>query len=227
VIAKRNELKPVAISMRKKGNSIGKIERELKIPRSTLGGWFKNIELTKSQKIRLHKNLENVLNRARKRALIWHHLQKEKRLEIARVQAAKTLNKINYKDKNILELNLAMLYLGEGDKTQQTSMGSTNVLILRFFIRSLNLLFDIDSSMIKCELHLRSDQNEKELIEYWSRQLNLSINVFTSVKDKRTAKSKTYPNYKGVCVVRCGGNIAIQRRLMYLGQEYCKICSDK
>jgi hypothetical protein len=74
---------------------------------------------------------------------------------------------------------------------------------------------------------LRSDQNEKELIEYWARQLNLSTNVFSSIKDKRTAKSKTYPNYKGVCVVMCGGNIAIQRRLVYLGQEYCKISSNK
>ena len=39
------ELKPTAVKLRRKGFSIGKIEYNLGIPRSTLSGWLKNIEL--------------------------------------------------------------------------------------------------------------------------------------------------------------------------------------
>jgi len=44
------ELKPSAKKLRKKGLSIGDIERRLKIPRSTLSGWLKDIKLTSKQR---------------------------------------------------------------------------------------------------------------------------------------------------------------------------------
>ena len=44
------ELKENAIKLRQQGFSIGKIERDLGIPRSTLSGWLKNIKLTARQK---------------------------------------------------------------------------------------------------------------------------------------------------------------------------------
>jgi hypothetical protein len=39
--------------------------------------------------------------------------------------------------------------------------------------------------------------------------------------DSRTKGSKTYEYYKGVCVLRCG-NAAIQRKLLFLAEEFCK-----
>lgn len=60
------------------------------------------------------------------------------------------------------------------------------------------------------------------MIQYWSKELGIAPNKFNTWKDKRTAKPKTYPDYKGVCVVRCG-NLAIQRRIVYLSKEFCKI----
>lgn len=216
------DLKSQAIVMRKNGASIREVERVLKIPRSTLSGWFKYIKLTKSQKRKLDINWRNSLIDSRKRAVIWHNSQKESRIKEAHEKAIETLNNINLKDNNVLELALAMLYLGEGAKTQTTSMVNSNPQIIKFFIKSLQKIFKIDKNSLKCELHLRSDQNELEAMKYWSSELDINISRFTFVKDKRIAKTKTYTNYKGVCVVNCG-RIAIQRRLVHLGQEFCKI----
>jgi hypothetical protein len=216
------ELKPTAIKMRKTGCSIRDIEKTLNIPRSTLSGWFKNIKLTKKQKEQLQKNWKRGLIKARKKAAIWHKTQKQQRISQAKKEATSTLSKIDTKNKQILELALSMLYLGEGDKTKETNMGSSNPFILKFFIRSLKILFDVNPSDITCQLHLRNDQNKKELIQYWSKELGIAPNKFNAWKDKRTAKSKTYPDYKGVCIVRCG-NIAIQRRIVYLSKKFCKI----
>lgn len=79
---------------------------------------------------------------------------------------------------------------------------------------------------IKCDLHLRNDQNENEIINYWSKELSIPKKNFVYVvKDKRSVKSPTYPNYKGVCVVRYG-DISIQRRLMFLSKKFCNIISN-
>ena len=153
MVTRRFRFKNRAIELRRKGKSIKEIEKTLKIARSTLSGWLKEIKLTDKQRQRLDKNWQNALIKARKKAAIWHRDQKKERLLEAKKQAESVLSKIDTKNKYILELALSMLYLGEGDKTQQTSMGSSNPIILRFFITYLHNLYDIKREDLKCELH--------------------------------------------------------------------------
>ncbi len=207
--------------LRKSGKSIGDIERRLKIPRSTLSGWFKGIKLTNIQEAKLYQKSLKSLANARGKAINWHNLQKKNRLLLAENEALGVLLNINLHNKILLEIALAMLYLGEGSKNNLTSLGNTNPLIVKFFIKSVGVLFGIDRSQIRSEIHLRNDQDGNEMICYWSSQLDIPKNKFTAIKDKRPVKSKTYSNYKGVCVVRCG-KIAIQRRITYLGEEFCR-----
>jgi len=223
MISRWFELKPEVIKLRKEGFSIGKIERPLGIPRSTLSGWLKDIKLSKKQKEELTRNWRHALVKARKKAVLWHNAQKEKRLKLAKEQALKTVGVIDITDKKILELVLAILYMGEGTKKKvETSMGNSDPLILKFFLAALKRIYDFDLKKIKCQLSLRADQNPEEMKRFWSKKLGVPINNFGYVNlDKRTIGSKTYPSYKGVCYVRCG-NVAIQRKLMYLSEVFCK-----
>jgi hypothetical protein len=218
--AKRFHLKPYALSMRRRGSSIGLVERKLQIPRSTLSGWFKDIKLTNSQKEKIRQKSLTSLFYARKKAIKWHNLQKEDNILKAKVEAQNITDKVNYHDKILLEIALSMLYLGEGSKDNVTSIGNTNSLILKFFINSVHILYEVNKSEIRCELHLRSDQNPTKMISYWSKELEIPKNHFSDIKDKRKVKSKTYPSYKGVCVVRCG-QIALLRRLGFIGGIFC------
>lgn len=224
MISQWYKLKASAISLRKNGVSIRKIENRLKIPRSTLSYWFKNINLTNSQKAKLNKNLGISLSKARKKALIWHKEQKEMHLAEAKAYAESFINRVDISDKNFVELALAFLYLGEGKKTGATSMGNSDPNILKFFILATINIFN-DAKLAKCELHLRSDQNELDEIRYWSKQLSISSSNFSFVKDKRIAKSKTYLDYHGVCVVRFT-SLSIQRKLMFLSRKFCNIISS-
>src|SRR3989338_3109931 len=92
-------LKESALQLRKRGLSIGMIEHKLGISRSTLSGWFKNIELSHVQKEQLLQNWRDGLVHARKKAVIWHNAQKKQRLEEAKKQAIKTLAGIDEKNK--------------------------------------------------------------------------------------------------------------------------------
>lgn len=222
------KLKPSAIKFRRKGFSIGKIERNLGIPRSTLSGWFKNIKLSQKQEKKILSNWKNALVKARKKAILWHNAQKEKRLEEAKNQALKTMGFIDITDKKILELAAAILYMGEGTKKKVgTEMGSSNPLILKFFLAMLKALYNFDLKKVKCQLNLRADQSPEKMKRFWSKELGVPINNFGYVNlDKRTAGSKTYPHYKGVCHIICG-NVAIQRKLVCFSEIFCKKTIEK
>lgn len=216
-------MKSKAIRLRRKGTSLREVERILKMPKSTLSGWFRGIQLTEEQLTKLKNKHTEHLVEVRKKAVKWHNLQKENRLKEAAKQANNVLSLINTNDIPIIELTLAMLYLGEGSKTKSgTSMGSSDPLILKFFINLLLKIYSVEISRIKCSLHLRADQDPKKLRRYWAKELNISLDNFTSTSiDLRTKGKSTYPNYNGVCVINCG-NIAIQRRLVYLSRKFCE-----
>ncbi len=216
-------LKESAIQLRRQGKSIRDIERHLKIPKSTLSGWLRNIILTDIQKTKLRNTWLENLYKARSRAVIWHNKQKETRLKEAENEAFVILSKIDVNNKEVKELALSMLYLGEGFKNKHgTGMGNSDPSILKFFVTMLLTHFAIDIKKIKYSLHLRADQNPETLKKYWSRELNLPLENFTSASiDIRTKGKPSYGTYHGVCVIDCG-NIALQRRLMHLSRRFCE-----
>ena len=216
-------MKEKACEMRKRGSSIRDIEAVLGINRSTLSGWFRDITLSEKQKTVLHKKWLESLVRGRQKAVRWHNEQKEKRMLKAQDEARKSLRNLSSRDVSLQELSLAMLYLGEGFKNSAgTGMGNSDPLILNFFIESISGIYGIPRNQFKCWLHLRADQNIKEMKKYWSKELKLPLENFMAASlDQRTLGTKTYPHYKGVCMIQCG-TVAIQRKLMYLSRMFCE-----
>lgn len=199
------------------------VELQLGIPRSTLSGWFKDVRLTNSQRVKLSHNWRKGLALARQKAVIWHNSQKALRLDLAKHEAKRSLASLDLNDSSVIELALALLYLGEGRKTQPgTSLGSSDPLILQFFIAVLRKNFRVPLEKIKCELHLRADQDPLRQRKYWSKTLKIPLQNFTGASiDKRSVGKQTYPYYQGVCVVSCG-HAEIQRKLISMSRLYCK-----
>lgn len=185
--------------------------------------WFKKLELREDavrilgDKKRLH------LNEARKKAIVWHKEQKAQRMIAAKDTAGQSLSILNLHERSVLEIALAMFYLGEGfKKTDVLGLGNSDPLIVKFFLRTIIDLYRIDISKVRCALHLRADQNPEEIKKYWSNELKIPIEQFLKTSlDKRTLGKPTYPDYKGVCIVTCG-NVAIQRKLVYLSRSFCE-----
>lgn len=222
MISKWYKLKPDAILLRRKGKSIKNIRDILGIPLATLSGWLRHVQLTDRQKSILKKNHEKALVRARKYAVNWHKQQKVERLKLAESEASKSLSKIK-SNEQIIELALALLYLGEGfKKTGGTGMGNSDPLILKFFLGIMRNIYNIDINKIRLYLHLRADQDPGLMRKYWSKELQVPIERFGKVSiDQRTTKKETYSHYKGVCIIHCA-NVAIQRKLVYIGTKFCE-----
>ncbi len=222
MISRWYDKKEAVLRFRKKGLSIRELESRFGIPRSTLSGWCRNVKISADQKRRLQQKWKMGMKKARIGAARWHAAQKRLRISVVEKSAEETLSRLNLSDQNTLEILLAFLYLGEGFKTTSTGIGNSNLLILQFFVSALRSVYKIPSEKLRCELHLRADQNGEKMKQYWSKNLGIPIGNFTTPHfDKRTLGSPTYLHYKGVCLVRCG-NIAIQRKLVYLSEVACK-----
>ena len=214
------ELKDEAVKLRRQGLSLRDVELRLKIPRSTLSGWFKSVSLSNKNKKALLKRWKRGLVEARKKAVSWHNKEKTKRIDKSKKEAQVTLSKINSENHTIQELALSMLYLGEGNK-KNFGLGSSDPRILCFFIKTICDLYHIEKNQIYCSLNLRFDQDGNKVIKFWSRVLGLKVGQFRNVSvDKRTEGVATYPGYKGVCQVRIG-DVNLQRRLIFLAEQYC------
>jgi hypothetical protein len=215
-------LKTAAIQMRRRGVAIRDVEKRLGIPRSTLSYWFKDVQMSAHHKKRLEIRARHSLIKARREATKWHNAQKDERIKLAISGGAELLSQIDIHNDAIAELALSLLYLGEGAKKKNGAiLGNSNPLILRFFITSLQRLYKISANDVRCELHLRADQDAQKMIVYWSKILKIPRSNFTKpFFDKRTEGKASYPYYKGVCVVRCS-RVAIQRRLVYIANTFC------
>ncbi len=215
------ELKVTAVALRKAGLSINDIEKKLGIPRSTLSGWFKNVVMDDTHIARLQKNKEEAWARARINSVISHRAQKAARIANAQAEAQKVINRLDFSN-DLLDIAFAMLYLGEGAKSGGTSIASSDPKILRFVLTALDRVYVLKREVIRCELHLRMDQDSDELKQYWSQVLRIPLENFKyAAYDKRSEGRPTYPHYNGVCVLQCG-NVAIQRKLISLYNLFCE-----
>ncbi len=226
--SKWESVKPLAIEMRRNGNSIASIQKEFDIPLSTLSGWLRRIVFTDNEKELINQNKDVALKEARRLAVLTHNASKQARIETARNEAELSMSNLPEENNEILEIALAMLYLGEGAKADKgLRLGNSNPMIIKFYINALERLYGLNRNSFRIALHLRADQDENTLKMFWSEILNVSIDCFTyCIKDPRTIDRPTYPGYYGVCLVDCGP-VAIQRKLMYLADMFCKRVTEK
>lgn len=223
----KTEVKNQAVSLRKKGYSYQAINKKLNIPNSTLNYWLSNIQLSSKQKQKLHKNWQEALIKARKKAAIVNKRAKKLRIKKINSDVDNLFHKLDL-NHQLLEIFLSSLFLGEGFKKEgKTAMGSSNPKILKSFITLLRLLYKTEEKKFRGAIYARADQNIEKLIIYWSNLLKIPPKRFQkSHIDKRTMNKKTYPDYKGVCVVYYY-DTAIQRRLLLIGDKMLKYINSQ
>jgi hypothetical protein len=220
------KLKNQAIALRRKGMSVRYVESKLHIPRSTLSGWFKDVKLTEKQQEKLFQDWESGLVQARKKAVVWHNQQRISRQQAIRTEVEDFFSDVII-DTKVAELILATFYLAEGGKTEDTFvLANSNALMLKGMVYLMRRLYKIDESKLRCTLHLRKDQDDARLKDYWSTLLKVPKQKFLKTQFDKRAIKKTHDYYKGVCVINYY-DLALQRRILYLGEKILDTINNK
>ena len=158
-------LKPKAVRLRKAGKTYREIMKILGEPisKSTLSHWFRDIILTKIQQERLQKRVSVNIKRAQIKAWAVNKKRREEYIQNVRDRVRHFPNEL--RRKNSAKIALAMLYLGEGAKTNGGSLmfGNSDPSIISLFLSLLRRCYDIDESKFRFTLQCRADQDIKKL----------------------------------------------------------------
>lgn len=186
------------------GYSYNEISEQIGVSKSTLSNWLKHISLTTEQEQRIQQRIEN-----NQSAFVANARQtNQKRFQKAREQAFQkgaVIASLVPDNDAVHELALAMLYLGEGDKTgNRVQIANTDPDVLRYFLSAVEGLYQIDRSKMSLRINLIEAARplESRMIEWWAEQLDCSIRQFQKTQfDQRSKHTKITDDYHGVCSI--------------------------
>lgn len=206
--------KAKAIKLRRGGKSYNEIRDALKIPKSTLSDWFRDIDWS----TQIRKELSSKVTAESKVRLA--ELDRIRGQHLARVyseaveEALEELKNLKYSP---LFLASLMLYWGEGDKATKTHvrLSNTDPKMLRLFYTFLKEVCGVPESKIAGHILVYPDLDEPRTREYWSSNIGLPQSRFT----KSTVIQGRHPTKRlgyGVCTVLVTSTYLKKKILVWL-----------
>jgi hypothetical protein len=218
-------IKQQAKKLRGKGWSLGEISLKMKIPKNTLSGWVRDIQLTERQKERLKQKIIVSAAIGRPLAAKANREKIEKWKENIR-NKVKHFERLPLKKTEIGKLICGLLYLCEGAKypaSRFLHFGNSDSKIICFFINLLRKTYPIDEDKLRLSIGYRYDQNYEKLKSYWSDLTGIPKSKCLNAKpDIRTkGKATLRKNYKGVCRI-IYYDTSLQFELQSIGETIIK-----
>lgn len=177
------QIKDKAIKLRKEGNSYYLISSSLKISKSVLSLWLKDIEYIPNEitNQRIASNVDKVVKIRR----IDKVLSINKSKDFARKEIG------NFDSRDIFIFGLG-IYLGEGSKTSNfTRIVNADPRIIKFSMIWLKKSFGLSDKNFRIRLHLYPDSDVQQVTSFWVNYLKLDKDKFhTPYIDKRLNKKK-------------------------------------
>ena len=171
------DLKLKAQKLRKRGLSVKEIEKKLKVSRSSVSLWIREVKLTKKQLKKLYLNKKSgqlkgsiiaAMNKIKIREDITKRLIKE---------GEKEVGKISLRDKFITGISL---YFAEGSKgDKNVSFSNSDPKAIKFMVKWLREFCKVPQEKFRVTLYLHDNLNEKQAKEFWLELTGIPLRQFT------------------------------------------------
>lgn len=123
-----------------------------------------------------------------------------------------------------------VMYWCEGDKSKESrtyrvALTSSDVIMLKLFIRWLERYYEVKRDQIKLRLHLWPNVDEKLAREFWSSDLGMPVENFTKSWIKPRGKGKrVHPH--GICRASISSKKLLEKILSEIEKEFI-LTNDK
>jgi hypothetical protein len=189
------EKKLLAISLRKQGKTYGEIIKLLKVPKSTVCSWLKNVKLSKFLKEQI---LERSREKWRKNIMVYNKvyakIRSREATEIREGFQEKASREIKELSKRDLKLIGAALYWAEGNikNRNRLQFGNSNPLMIKTAMRFFRDICNIQDERITARVHIYPGIDYRKALNFWSKLTNLSKKNFKppQVQVSRASKGK-------------------------------------
>src|SRR3989338_7370937 len=168
--------KDMARKLRQKGHSYREILSKVRVSKSTLSLWCRDIGLS-------HKQLKRLLCKKREGGLIGSAIgaKRQQARRIARTeqlikQGVTEIGRLNTRDRFVAGI---MLYAAEGTKTDgEISFANGDPAMIKFMVRWLRNFCKVADRDLRGKLYIHDNLNERSAREYWSSLTGISLAQF-------------------------------------------------
>lgn len=200
-----------AIRLRKTGKSYREIRKRLKVSKSTLSLWLRDVQLTEKQKKYLYHTLkqQNAYRLAKKK-------QEEKKKKIKEITELSIKESQKLYKKSFFVAGL-MLYWAEGDKSKESEIvkfSNSDPKMIKLMMRWFEQVCKVPKNKFHIGLHIHSLHCRKNIEKYWSTITKIPLKQFQKTQIKPTTLGqRKNPLYNGTCSIRIG-NKDLFRKIM-------------
>jgi len=188
-------LKLEARKLRKKGVSVKRIAKYLKVAKSSASIWTRDIILTVQQMEILRKSSLEGAERGRLKNALLQKEKWRKGMEEFKKLGIASIGRLN--DREFLIAGLA-LYWGEGyRKGRRLQFSNSDPKMIKFLLLWLQKCFNINSLDIRCRVGINYIHSKRENIvkKYWSEITGIPLGQFTKTSFKKVENKKIYANF--------------------------------
>ena len=202
------QLRQQAVDLRlKKQFSYAKIREQLKVPKSTLSYWLRELPLSEEKVLDLRRAGWKKSEGGREKFRSTMRKKREAKDHIVYLKYQMKFSDIPEVASFVAGL---MLYLGEGSKTEPSKLvlANTDPKIIKFYISWLNKFLDIPREKMKAWLNLYGNMDIEKEKEFWIRETGFSSDQFykPSVRVLQKASFSYQDSHRhGTCSIYIGG----------------------
>ncbi|PIS38886.1 MAG: hypothetical protein COT34_01440 [Candidatus Nealsonbacteria bacterium CG08_land_8_20_14_0_20_43_11] len=191
--------KEEAIRLRKLGKSYGEIKKKIKVSKSSLTLWLRDIKLTEAQQKRIYIELRQ------KNAYRLAKANQRKREEETRKTIKEAKKEAFRLSKNLLFLAGLMLYWAEGDKSDEREMvkfSNSDPRMIKLIMKWFRKECRVPENRFRVTVFIHELFCREEVEEYWSKITNLPLSQFYKTQIKRTSLGhRRNKLYNGTCAI--------------------------
>jgi transcriptional regulator with XRE-family HTH domain len=204
---------------REEGLSVREIQRRLKVSKSSVSLWVRDVPLTADQLEALRR-----INGRHPRQL--KAAARNAELCRARRRAYQAEGRALARRGEALHASGCMLYWAEGDKNRNSArIANSDPEVLRFFVRFVRTYFGVDGARIRVTCNLFADhlERQREVEQFWLDTLGLPrsslcrsiVNVYSKYSEKKRRNRLPY----GTCRL-CVNSTHVTQSIFGAIQEY-------
>jgi hypothetical protein len=217
------QLKNTAIKLRNLGFSYAEIIKEIRVPKSTLSYWLKNIPLDDRGKALLKSRLIEKQKRGRFSTSIALRARKVFKEKVAFDSAEKEFNIVCKENSfSFFMTGIALYWSSGGKKGNHFQFVNSDPDIILFMIRWIGKYLKVSKKDISFRICIKEAYISQNIDNFWARtllipkeSLKISIQkgIYKNGMHVSQAKTTKNPYYKGSCMMTVSG-VAILRKVL-------------
>jgi hypothetical protein len=211
------EQKEKALALRKIGKGIGEISKELRVSKSTVSYWCRDIKLSIANLNALKKRASAAVYRGSLIAAEKKRTDRKKRASMLKAVGKHDVGSLSRRDRFVLGL---ALYWGEGFKKGNEEVGISNsdpavITAFIYWVVSHYRVKRVDL-IARVTINILYKDQERRIKKYWTETTSIPLDQFTrsSFISIRSAPLRKAEQYMGTLRVKVRRGTSLHRRIM-------------